>query len=52
MWLKNIGLVTFDEFYLDEVYQFIDDVKNSKLEAACNNFIEDCLVYTESESEK
>ncbi|WP_299122327.1 hypothetical protein [uncultured Tenacibaculum sp.] len=36
-----------EEFYLDEAYQFIDDVKKSKLEPACNDFVKDCIAYME-----
>ncbi len=34
-----------DDFYLDEVYQFIEDVGNSKIKPACPDFIEDHVAY-------
>ncbi len=36
-----------DEFYLDYVYDFIDNVRESKIKAICDNFVEDCLTYSE-----
>ena len=39
-------------FYLDDVYQFIDDVKEGKIDAVCIDFIEDHEQYLKEADEQ